>query len=61
MGELVKQVLRYALRPHLSRIQKNLGKITDWYGEWRIVKRQTWDVKGSPWSTDSCGQKLRSL
>jgi hypothetical protein len=29
MGELVKQVLRYALRPHLSRIQKNLGKITD--------------------------------
>ncbi len=29
MGELVKQVLRYTLRPHLSRIQKNLGKITD--------------------------------
>ncbi|MFN2440174.1 MAG: hypothetical protein ABR503_13310 [Chitinophagaceae bacterium] len=29
MGELVKQVLRYTLKPHLSRIQKNLGKITD--------------------------------
>jgi hypothetical protein len=29
MGELVKQVLRFALRPHLSRIQKNLGKIID--------------------------------
>jgi hypothetical protein len=29
MGELVKQMLRYTLRPHLSRIQKNLGKITD--------------------------------
>jgi hypothetical protein len=29
MGELVKQVLRYTLRPHLSRIQKNLGKIVD--------------------------------
>ena len=29
MGELVKQVLRYTLKPHLSRIQRNLGKITD--------------------------------
>lgn len=29
MGELVKQVLRLTLRPHLSRIQRNLGKITD--------------------------------
>ncbi len=29
MGELVKQVLRHTLKPHLSRIQKNLGKITD--------------------------------
>jgi len=29
MGELVKQVLRCSLRPHLSRIQKNLGKIID--------------------------------
>ena len=29
MGDLVKQVLRHALKPHLSRIQKNLGKITD--------------------------------
>lgn len=29
MGELVKQTLRHTLRPHLSRIQKNLGKITD--------------------------------
>ena len=29
MGELVKQVLRNTLRPHLSRIQKNLGKIID--------------------------------
>ena len=26
MGEIVKQTLRYALKPHLSRIQKNLGK-----------------------------------
>jgi hypothetical protein len=29
MGEIVKQMLRYTLKPHLSRIQKNLGKITD--------------------------------
>jgi hypothetical protein len=29
MGQLVKQVLRFALKPHLSRIQRNLGKITD--------------------------------
>ncbi len=29
MGEVVKQTLRHALRPHLSRIQKNLGKIVD--------------------------------
>jgi hypothetical protein len=29
MGELVKTTLRHALRPHLSRIQRNLGKITD--------------------------------
>ncbi|MEJ7911914.1 MAG: hypothetical protein WKF70_02080 [Chitinophagaceae bacterium] len=29
MGSIVKQVLRYTLRPHLSRIQKNLGKIAD--------------------------------
>lgn len=29
MGELVKQMLRYTLKPHLSRIQRNLGKITD--------------------------------
>lgn len=29
MGELVKQMLRHTLKPHLSRIQKNLGKITD--------------------------------
>ena len=29
MGQLVKQTLRVTLRPHLSRIQKNLGKITD--------------------------------
>ncbi|MFL5773128.1 MAG: hypothetical protein ACJ75F_08220 [Flavisolibacter sp.] len=29
MGELVKQVLRFVLKPHLSRIQRNLGKITD--------------------------------
>ncbi len=29
MGELVKQVLRFTLKPHLSRIQRNLGKITD--------------------------------
>jgi hypothetical protein len=29
MGELVKQVLRFVLKPYLSRIQRNLGKITD--------------------------------
>src|SRR5215217_1207955 len=29
MGEIVKQVLRYTLKPHLSRIQRNLGKIID--------------------------------
>jgi hypothetical protein len=29
MGELVKQTLRYALSPYLSRIQRTLGKITD--------------------------------
>jgi hypothetical protein len=29
MGEIVKQMLRHTLKPHLSRIQKNLGKITD--------------------------------
>jgi hypothetical protein len=29
MGDLVKQVLRFTLKPHLSRIQRNLGKITD--------------------------------
>ncbi len=29
MGEIVKQVLRFVLKPHLSRIQRNLGKIAD--------------------------------
>jgi len=29
MGDMVKQVLRHVLKPHLSRIQRNLGKITD--------------------------------
>ena len=29
MGCLVKQTLRAALKPHLARIQRNLGKITD--------------------------------
>jgi len=29
MGELVKQVMRFTLRPHLSRIQRNLGKISE--------------------------------
>jgi hypothetical protein len=29
MGEVVKQTLRFVLKPHLSRIQRNLGKITD--------------------------------
>jgi hypothetical protein len=29
MGEIVKQILRFVLKPHLSRIQRNLGKITD--------------------------------
>jgi hypothetical protein len=29
MGHMVKQTLRVALKPHLSRIQRNLGKIVD--------------------------------
>ena len=29
MGDVVKQVLRHTLKPHLSRIQRNLGKIVD--------------------------------
>ena len=29
MGDLVKQTLRYVLKPYLFRIQRNLGKITD--------------------------------
>jgi hypothetical protein len=29
MGDLVKQTLRHVLKPYLSRIQRNLGKITD--------------------------------
>jgi hypothetical protein len=29
MGEVIKQMLRHTLKPHLSRIQRNLGKITD--------------------------------
>ncbi len=29
MGDIVKQTLRYSLSPHLSRIQKNLGKIVE--------------------------------
>lgn len=29
MGEIVKTTLRVALSPHLSRIQRNLGKITE--------------------------------
>jgi hypothetical protein len=29
MGTMVKQTLRVALKPHLSRIQRNLGKIVD--------------------------------
>ncbi len=29
MGDVVKQTLRYSLKPYLNRIQKNLGKITD--------------------------------
>jgi len=29
MGQLVKTILRHTLKPHLSRIQRNLGKITD--------------------------------
>jgi hypothetical protein len=29
MGEQVKQILRYVLKPYLSRIQRNLGKIID--------------------------------
>lgn len=29
MGEIVKQMLRYVLRPYLVRIQRNLGKIVD--------------------------------
>lgn len=29
MGQIVKQMLRYVLKPYLARIQKNLGKIVD--------------------------------
>lgn len=29
MGEIVKQTMRYVLKPYISRIQRNLGKITD--------------------------------
>jgi hypothetical protein len=29
MGEVVKQTMRYVLKPYISRIQRNLGKITD--------------------------------
>jgi hypothetical protein len=29
MGEIVKTTLRHTLKPHLSRIQRNLGKIVD--------------------------------
>lgn len=29
MGEVVRQILRYSLKPHLSRMQRNLGKIVD--------------------------------
>lgn len=29
MGEIVKQMLRFVLRPYLTRIQRNLGKIVD--------------------------------
>ena len=29
MGQLVKQTMRHVLKPYLSRIQRNLGKITD--------------------------------
>ncbi|MES2882335.1 MAG: hypothetical protein V4676_09325, partial [Bacteroidota bacterium] len=29
MGDVVKQILRFVLKPHLSRIQRNLGKIVD--------------------------------
>ena len=29
MGDLVKQTMRCVLKPYLSRIQKNLGKLTD--------------------------------
>jgi hypothetical protein len=29
MGDLVKQVLRLTLKPHLHRIQRNVGKISD--------------------------------
>lgn len=29
MGEVVKQTMRFVLKPYISRIQRNLGKITD--------------------------------
>lgn len=29
MGEIVKQTMRYVLKPYISRLQRNLGKITD--------------------------------
>jgi hypothetical protein len=34
MGDIVKQILRYTLRPHLFRIQKNLGKDCGLSNEW---------------------------
>lgn len=29
MGDIVKQTMRYVLKPYMSRLQRNLGKITD--------------------------------
>lgn len=29
MGEIVKQTMRHVLKPYISRLQRNLGKITD--------------------------------
>jgi hypothetical protein len=29
MGEIVKQTMRHILKPYMSRLQRNVGKITD--------------------------------
>jgi hypothetical protein len=29
MGEIVKQTMRHILKPYMSRLQRNIGKISD--------------------------------